>query len=64
MLNPTAERAVAVDKKLFSLPAIQNKGADVAIVYLKADQPAANETAKAIRKEGRLAMVLPGDVIQ
>lgn len=40
------------------------EGADVAIVYLPAEQSDAEETAKAIRTEGRRAMLLSGDVTQ
>ena len=40
------------------------EGADVAIVYLPAEKSDAEETAKAIRTEGRRAMLLPGDVTQ
>lgn len=47
-------RAVAV---LFA-----REGADVAIVYLKAEQRDAEETAAQIEKEGRRALLLPGDV--
>jgi NAD(P)-dependent dehydrogenase (short-subunit alcohol dehydrogenase family) len=38
------------------------EGADVAIVYLPAEQSDAEETAAAIEKEGRTALLLPGDV--
>jgi NAD(P)-dependent dehydrogenase (short-subunit alcohol dehydrogenase family) len=38
------------------------EGADVAIVYLPAEQSDAEETAKAIQSEGRRALLLPGDV--
>jgi len=38
------------------------EGADVAIVYLPAEQSDAEETARAIRGEGRRALLLPGDV--
>ena len=38
------------------------EGADVAIVYLPAEQTDAEETAKAIKAEGRRALLLPGDV--
>ena len=38
------------------------EGADVAIVYLPAEQTDAEETAKAIQAEGRRALLLPGDV--
>ncbi|HSK73181.1 MAG TPA: SDR family oxidoreductase [Pyrinomonadaceae bacterium] len=47
-------RAVAV---LFA-----REGADVAIVYLKVEQRDAEETAAQIEKEGRRALLLPGDV--
>ena len=40
------------------------EGADVAIVYLPAEQTDAEETAKAIQAEGRRALLLPGDVTQ
>ena len=40
------------------------EGADVAIVYLPAEQTDAEETAKAIKAEGRRALLLPGDVTQ
>jgi NAD(P)-dependent dehydrogenase (short-subunit alcohol dehydrogenase family) len=38
------------------------EGADVAIVYLPAEQSDADETAKAIEQEGRAALLIPGDV--
>lgn len=38
------------------------EGADVAIVYLPAEQSDAEETQAAIIKEGRRALLLPGDV--
>lgn len=38
------------------------EGADVAIVYLPDEQPDAEETAQAIRAEGRKSLLLPGDV--
>jgi NAD(P)-dependent dehydrogenase (short-subunit alcohol dehydrogenase family) len=38
------------------------EGADVALVFLPQEQPDAEETAKAVRKEGRRAMLIPGDV--
>ena len=47
-------RAVAV---LFA-----REGADVAIVYLAAEQSDAEETQAAVEKEGRRALLLPGDV--
>ena len=47
-------RAVAV---LFA-----REGADVSIVYLKAEQKDAEETAAQIEKEGRRALLVPGDV--
>jgi NAD(P)-dependent dehydrogenase (short-subunit alcohol dehydrogenase family) len=47
-------RAVAV---LFA-----REGADVAIVYLPAEQSDAEVTAQAIREEGRRALLIPGDV--
>jgi len=47
-------RAVAV---LFA-----REGADVAIVYLKAEQKDAQETAAQIEREGRRALLIPGDV--
>ncbi|HWS54492.1 MAG TPA: SDR family oxidoreductase [Pyrinomonadaceae bacterium] len=47
-------RAVAV---LFA-----REGADVAIVYLEEEQQDAEETRRAVEKEGRRALLLPGDV--
>src|SRR5262249_34319165 len=47
-------RAVAV---LFA-----REGADVAIVYLPQEQSDAEETRLAVEKEGRRALLLPGDV--
>lgn len=38
------------------------EGADVAIVYLKAEQIDAEETARQIESEGRQALLIPGDV--
>ena len=38
------------------------EGADISIVYLKAEQMDAEETAAQIEKEGRRALLLPGDV--
>jgi NAD(P)-dependent dehydrogenase (short-subunit alcohol dehydrogenase family) len=38
------------------------EGADVAIVYLPAEQPDADETKKAVEAEGRRCLLLPGDV--
>ena len=38
------------------------EGADVAIVYLKAEKVDAEETAKQIENEGRQALLIPGDV--
>jgi len=38
------------------------EGADVAIVYLPEEQKDAEETAEAIKSEGRSALLLPGDV--
>jgi NAD(P)-dependent dehydrogenase (short-subunit alcohol dehydrogenase family) len=40
------------------------EGADVAIVYLPAEQTDAEETAMAINAEGRRALLLPGDITQ
>ena len=40
------------------------EGADVAIVYLHSEQCDAEETAEAIKAEGRQALLLPGDVTQ
>jgi NAD(P)-dependent dehydrogenase (short-subunit alcohol dehydrogenase family) len=47
-------RAVAV---LFA-----REGADVAIVYLPEEQPDAEETRAAVEREGRRALLIPGDV--
>src|SRR3954454_11088279 len=47
-------RAVAV---LFA-----REGADVAIVYLPAEQSDADETRAAVQKEGRRCLLIPGDV--
>lgn len=38
------------------------EGADVAIVYLKVEQPDAEETQQAVEAEGRRALLIPGDV--
>ncbi len=38
------------------------EGADVAIIYLKAEQSDAEETQKAIEAEGRRTLLIPGDV--
>lgn len=38
------------------------EGADVAIVYLPAEQSDAEETKKAVEEEGRKCLLLPGDV--
>lgn len=38
------------------------EGADVAIVYLPEEQVDADETAAAVRTEGRMALLIPGDV--
>jgi NAD(P)-dependent dehydrogenase (short-subunit alcohol dehydrogenase family) len=38
------------------------EGADVAIVYLPAEQQDAEETRRAVEAEGRAALLLPGDV--
>jgi len=38
------------------------EGADVAIVYLAAEQPDAEEAKKAVEAEGRKCLLLPGDV--
>ena len=38
------------------------EGADVAIVYLREEQADAEETADAVREEGRRALLLPGDL--
>lgn len=40
------------------------EGADVAIVYLPAEQSDADETANAVKEEGREALLIPGDVQQ
>lgn len=40
------------------------EGADVAIVYLPAEQSDAEEAKRAVEKEGRKALLLPGDVTQ
>ena len=40
------------------------EGADVAIVYLPVEQSDAEETARAIEKAGRRALLIPGDVSQ
>jgi NAD(P)-dependent dehydrogenase (short-subunit alcohol dehydrogenase family) len=40
------------------------EGADVAIVYLPEEQSDAEETRAAVAKEGRKALLLPGDVTQ
>lgn len=40
------------------------EGADVAIVYLEAEQSDAEETKRAIEKEGRRALLIAGDVKQ
>lgn len=40
------------------------EGANVAIVYLKAEQSDAEDTKRAVEKEGRRALLLPGDVTQ
>jgi NAD(P)-dependent dehydrogenase (short-subunit alcohol dehydrogenase family) len=47
-------RAVAV---LFA-----HEGADVAIVYLREEQSDAEETKQAVEREGRKALLMPGDV--
>jgi NAD(P)-dependent dehydrogenase (short-subunit alcohol dehydrogenase family) len=47
-------RAVAV---LFA-----REGADVAVVYLPAEQSDADETAAAVREEGRKCLLIPGDL--
>ena len=38
------------------------EGADVAIVYLEEEQSDAEETKRAVEKEGRKALLIPGDV--
>ncbi|HEX5044895.1 MAG TPA: SDR family oxidoreductase [Candidatus Polarisedimenticolaceae bacterium] len=38
------------------------EGADVALVYLPEEQRDAEETAEAVRQEGRRALLIPGDV--
>ncbi|MGI8470185.1 MAG: SDR family NAD(P)-dependent oxidoreductase, partial [Pyrinomonadaceae bacterium] len=38
------------------------EGADVAIIYLKAEQVDAEETARQIESEGRQALLISGDV--
>lgn len=38
------------------------EGADIAIVYLQAEQSDAEETAAAIEREGRSVLLIPGDV--
>ncbi|MGH8564143.1 MAG: SDR family oxidoreductase [Gammaproteobacteria bacterium] len=38
------------------------EGADVAIVYLREEQADAEETKRAVEKEGRTCLLLPGDV--
>src|SRR5262249_9288164 len=38
------------------------EGADVAIVYLAAEQPDADETRAAVEKEGRKCVLIPGDL--
>src|SRR4051812_4706890 len=38
------------------------EGADVALVYLKAEQSDAEETRKAVEAEGKKCLLLPGDV--
>ena len=40
------------------------EGADVAIVYLPEEQSDADETANAVKEEGREALLIPGDVQQ
>lgn len=40
------------------------EGADVAIVYLPEEQSDAEETKRAVEKEGRRALLLPGDVTE
>lgn len=40
------------------------EGADVAVVYLPAEQSDAEVTAQAIEKEGQAALLIPGDVTQ
>src|SRR5207302_11128168 len=38
------------------------EGADIAIVYLAAEQSDAEETKRAVEKEGRKCLLVPGDV--
>src|SRR5437762_12080260 len=38
------------------------EGADVAIVYLPQEQSDAEETARAVKKEGHRTLLIPGDV--
>ena len=38
------------------------EGADIALVYLKEEQPDAEETRRAVEQEGRKALLIPGDV--
>jgi NAD(P)-dependent dehydrogenase (short-subunit alcohol dehydrogenase family) len=38
------------------------EGADVSLVYLRAEQTDAEETARAVEAEGRRALLIPGDV--
>jgi NAD(P)-dependent dehydrogenase (short-subunit alcohol dehydrogenase family) len=40
------------------------EGADVAIVYLPAEESDAQETARAVEQEGHSALLIPGDVTQ
>jgi len=40
------------------------EGADVAIIYLPAEQSDADETKSAVESEGRKALLIPGDVTQ
>ena len=42
--------------------AFAREGADVAINYLEAEQPDADEVAELIRADGRKAVLLPGDI--